>query len=225
MKGKKFLFLLVMLSSALFAKADLQPVNGWYEISNFDELQEFIMLLRNGQTSICGKLTADIDMTGVTNFMPLAYKQEDAVDCGYTGQFDGQCHVVRNMNLELAEDQTHHLGFFGHINGGTVVNLGFENARLVSTWGAPVGVLAAWAENANISNCYVAGELENQLIVVRNAAEYDYAFDVLGAESIFAESLIKNTRSQHIMEKMGFKYFGEEDGFKQYRLEKKDRVK
>ena len=53
----------------------------------------------------------------------------------------------------------------------------------------------------------------------------DYAFDVLGAESIFAESLIKNTRSQHIMEKMGFKYFGEEDGFKQYRLEKKDRVK
>ena len=52
----------------------------------------------------------------------------------------------------------------------------------------------------------------------------DYAFDVLGAESIFAESLIKNTRSQHIMEKMGFKYFGEEEGFKQYRLEKKDRV-
>ena len=53
----------------------------------------------------------------------------------------------------------------------------------------------------------------------------DYAFDVLGAESIFAESLIKNTRSQHIMEKIGFKYFGEEDGFRQYRLEKKDRVK
>lgn len=52
----------------------------------------------------------------------------------------------------------------------------------------------------------------------------DYAFDVLGAESIFAESLIKNTRSQHILEKLGFVYFGEEEGFKQYRLEKKDRV-
>ena len=48
----------------------------------------------------------------------------------------------------------------------------------------------------------------------------DYAFDVLGAESIFAESLIKNTRSQHVMEKLGFVYFGEEEGFKQYRLEK-----
>ena len=50
----------------------------------------------------------------------------------------------------------------------------------------------------------------------------DYAFDILGAESIFAESLIKNARSQHIMEKIGFKYTGEEDGFRQYRLEKKE---
>lgn len=49
----------------------------------------------------------------------------------------------------------------------------------------------------------------------------NYAFDVLGAESIFAESLIKNTRSQHVLEKLGFQYLGEEDGFKQYRLKRK----
>ena len=159
MKRKSFLLSLVMLMSTLFAKADLQPVNGWYEISNYDELQEFIMLLRNGQTGISGKLTADIDMTGVKNFMPLAYLQEGAVDCGFTGQFDGQCHVIRNMNFELAEDQTFHLGFFGHINGGSVMNLGFENARLISTYGAPVGVLAAKADNAKITNCYTMGEI------------------------------------------------------------------
>ena len=53
----------------------------------------------------------------------------------------------------------------------------------------------------------------------------DYAFDVLGAERIFAESLTKNTRSQHILEKLGFKYTGEEDGFRQYWMDKKDRVK
>ena len=52
----------------------------------------------------------------------------------------------------------------------------------------------------------------------------DYAFDVLGAESIFAESLIKNARSQHIMEKIGFKFTGEEEPFKQYLLKKEDRV-
>ena len=48
----------------------------------------------------------------------------------------------------------------------------------------------------------------------------EYAFDVLGAESVFAESLVKNTRSQHILEKLGFRYMCEEDGFKQYRLKR-----
>lgn len=48
----------------------------------------------------------------------------------------------------------------------------------------------------------------------------DYAFDILGAESIYAETLVKNIRSQHILEKLGFRYLGEEDGFKQYRLYK-----
>ena len=162
MTKNSFLLSFLLLMSTLTIKADLHSVNGWYEISNFDELQEFTMLLRNGLTGICGKLTADIDMTEVKNFMPLAYKQESAVDCAFSGQFDGQCHVIRNMNLELTEDQTHHLGFFGHINGGSVMNLGFENARLVSTWGAPVGVLAAWAENAKIVNCYVQGEIETE---------------------------------------------------------------
>ena len=51
----------------------------------------------------------------------------------------------------------------------------------------------------------------------------DYAFDVLGAESIFAESLKKNKRSQHILEKLGFRYTGDSEGFRQYRLEKADR--
>ena len=166
MKGKCLLLSLVMLMSALFAKADLQPVNGWYEISNYDELQEFVMLLRNGQTGICGRLTADIDMAGVKNFMPLAYYQ-DGVDCAYSGQFDGQCHVIRNLTIEPDESRSFHLGFFGHINGGTVMNLGFENARLVSAAGDPAGVLAAWAENANIVNCYTLGE-----IVVETTNEY-----------------------------------------------------
>ena len=53
----------------------------------------------------------------------------------------------------------------------------------------------------------------------------DYAFDVLGAERVVADSIIKNTRSQHVLEKLGFKYLGEEDGFKLYALERKDRRK
>ena len=49
-----------------------------------------------------------------------------------------------------------------------------------------------------------------------------YAFDELHMDRIFAESLIKNTRSQHVLMKVGFSYTGEEDGFKQYLLKKED---
>ena len=50
----------------------------------------------------------------------------------------------------------------------------------------------------------------------------EYAFGQLRMEHIYADSLVKNTRSQHIMEKLGFVYQNEEDGFKNYRLDRKD---
>lgn len=49
-----------------------------------------------------------------------------------------------------------------------------------------------------------------------------YAFEELGMESIFAETELKNTRSQHIIEKLGFEYTGEAEGFKQYHLKRED---
>ena len=50
----------------------------------------------------------------------------------------------------------------------------------------------------------------------------NYAFERLGMEHIYADSLAKNTRSQHVIEKLGFVYQNEEDGFKNYRLDRKD---
>ena len=50
-----------------------------------------------------------------------------------------------------------------------------------------------------------------------------YAFDTLGMEHILADSVEKNHRSQHVLEKLGFALIGEENGFKQYRLDKTER--
>ncbi|MDE6934999.1 MAG: GNAT family N-acetyltransferase [Oscillospiraceae bacterium] len=44
-----------------------------------------------------------------------------------------------------------------------------------------------------------------------------YAFDVLGMAAVNADTVIKNTRSQHVLEKVGFQYIGEADGFEYYR--------
>lgn len=47
-----------------------------------------------------------------------------------------------------------------------------------------------------------------------------YAFDVLGMIAVNADTVVKNIRSQHVLEKAGFQYIGEADGFKYYRYMK-----
>ena len=48
-----------------------------------------------------------------------------------------------------------------------------------------------------------------------------FAFDQLGMIAVNADTLIKNTRSQHVLEKVGFGFVGEDETFKYYRIEQK----
>ena len=51
-----------------------------------------------------------------------------------------------------------------------------------------------------------------------------YAFRKLGMESVLADTVLSNVRSQHILEKIGFRPVREADGFRYYRLSKTDFV-
>lgn len=48
-----------------------------------------------------------------------------------------------------------------------------------------------------------------------------YAFEELGITTVNADVIAKNTRSSHVLEKIGFEYIKEENGFKYYRFERK----
>ena len=48
-----------------------------------------------------------------------------------------------------------------------------------------------------------------------------YAFEELEMVAVNADAALKNTRSQHVLEKVGFRYICEDDTFKYYRCEKK----
>ena len=93
---------------------------------------------------------------------------------------------------------------------------------------AVIGEAGLRHADADTKECELSIHMQNDSVKNRGYGTQaeklaiNYAFDQLGMEHIFAESLIKNTRSQHILEKLGFRYIGEEDGFRQYRL---DRVK
>ena len=51
-----------------------------------------------------------------------------------------------------------------------------------------------------------------------------YAFDRLGMRAINADVVLKNTRSMHVLEKLGFRCLGGDDTFRYYRLEKNDQT-
>lgn len=49
----------------------------------------------------------------------------------------------------------------------------------------------------------------------------DYAFQQLNMRAVNADALLGNTRSQHVLEKVGFRYVREDETFKCYRCERK----
>ena len=46
------------------------------------------------------------------------------------------------------------------------------------------------------------------------------AFDEFGMAAVNADTIRKNTRSQHVLEKVGFRFVGEDETFKYYRIER-----
>lgn len=88
------------------------------------------------------KLTADIDMSGVS-FTPLP---------DFTGSLDGQGHVIRNLTFNNAnQDQA---ALFSTIHGATIKNLGIEGANIVGN--ANAAAIVGRACGGTIQSCYVA---------------------------------------------------------------------
>ena len=49
----------------------------------------------------------------------------------------------------------------------------------------------------------------------------DYAFANLDVDAVYAYAVLRNTRSQHVLEKVGFRYIDEKDGYRRYRYLRK----
>lgn len=95
-------------------------------------------------SAICGKLTADIDVSDFGT---------DAVVSGamarlYTGTFDGNGHCIR-VNLQSAKE----IGLFGYL-AGTVKNLTVDGAvYLTGTADFAGGIVGSCIGNARVLNC------------------------------------------------------------------------
>lgn len=67
-------------------------------------------------------------------------------------------------------------------------------------------------KNHNYKDCGLGTQVEKLAI--------QYVFHTLDIPVLFADSLRTNTRSQHVLEKVGYEMIGEDDDFKYYRIER-----
>lgn len=92
--------------------------------------------------------------------------------------------------------------------------------------GAPIGEVQLKRIDREKGECTLSIHMQNDAVKGRGygtRAEQlavRYAFDVLGLTAVNADTIVKNTRSQHVLEKAGFQYLKEEDGFRYYRFQR-----
>ncbi|MCL2037155.1 MAG: hypothetical protein FWG83_07235 [Oscillospiraceae bacterium] len=136
------------------------PVAGSFPIGSIEDLQK--IGVENGlPMSWDYHLTANLDLTGI-NWEPIGTS-----DNPFMGTFDGQGHVIRN--LEVVGD-VRHAGLFGDISFTGNSSCAFKNLALEDVYinvssshfnGITAGGLVGynWQSDVTVSNVYVTGEV------------------------------------------------------------------
>ena len=91
----------------------------------------------------------------------------------------------------------------------------------------PIGELQLKRIDREKAECTLSIHLQNDAVKGKGYGTQaerlavKFAFDKLGLIAVNADTLIKNTRSQHVLEKVGFDFVEEDEPFKYYRIERK----
>ncbi len=98
--------------------------------------------------SACYVMANDIDLAGMT--------WSGAVVPFFSGVFDGNDHVIRNVDVNVPGGD--YLGLFGYLGpDGQIKNLGVENISIVGKY--RVGALVGYSSYGTISDCYSTGSV------------------------------------------------------------------
>ncbi|MCR4921586.1 MAG: hypothetical protein K5945_07785 [Bacteroidaceae bacterium] len=131
--------------------------DGWYEVTTPAQLQYISRTVNSGKNNIRVRLMNDLDMSEVANFAPIGYFDDYGAQITFTGTFDGQKHIIRNLKVDCEDGQE--CGLFGRVSGGSVYALGIENASITSHKSIRCGVLGGEIFSANVHDVFVVGEI------------------------------------------------------------------
>jgi hypothetical protein len=131
------------------------PLADSIPISNREELEAIADNLSGNY-----HLTTDIDLSG-TEWVPIGDNSFEMNAKYFTGVFDGQGYVIRN--LTITGDGNRFNGLFCAVYYATIKNIGLEGTNIDVNYPEGFGVLAggisAFAFSSSISNCYNKGNI------------------------------------------------------------------
>lgn len=125
-----------------------------YELTSADDLALLVDEVNNKAVNFKGiafKLTQDITLSG--NWTPIGCVKGQS-NRTFGGTFDGGDHTIKGLSID---DTTSVSGFFGFVSGATIKNLKVDGASIKA--GSYAGILLGKAENAEIKDCSVSGQL------------------------------------------------------------------
>ena len=104
-----------------------------------------------------------------------------------------------------------------------------ESSRVmlaVMLQGKPIGALDLKRIDRDAGECTLSIHLKNDSFKGKGygtqaeVLALRYAFNDLGLKTVYADTVSRNTRSQHVLEKAGFRFVEEKDGFRYYRCDR-----
>lgn len=134
-------------SSPLFEKG-LGTVNDPYQINSAQQLENITKSLDSHFV-----LTEDIDLKSYL----YEYGNGWEPISNFTGSLDGKGHTI--TGLWIKRPNTDNIGLFGQISNATISNLKVDIDDLGITGRILVGAIAAYANNACLSKCFVNGNV------------------------------------------------------------------
>ena len=89
----------------------------------------------------------------------------------------------------------------------------------------PIGEVVFKNIDSNLKHCALGISLVSDAYKNKGIGTWaeilalDYAFRAMGMQTVFADSILRNTRSQHVLKKVGFQETSQDDTFVYYRCD------
>ena len=130
-----------------------------FELKTADHLAWFRDYVNDDHPSTCAKIADDVEEIDMSSICHKADTEKQVAELSwipignsdnnmYRGTFDGNCKTISNLYINAISDNT---GFFGCLGSGSIKNITFDNAKVMST-GINTGILAGFEDYGIIEN-------------------------------------------------------------------------